>query len=319
MSRVAHPYAKAIRTTLIVTAASVLAMVVGFVLAAMGNKDAGFVFVIVGMPLLLCCLFLLLILWATGLGMRRQIQKLVDGDFLAHWTYSGMEWRSYTEAEWERARPKAKGMPLKVIGIMLIVGAFMHFMREEMGLVQGILFGGAIGVPLGLLVGGLAYWLAWSTHRKRLETPGEVFIGATGFYQDGTFTGWTGYYGRLLGVTMASGEPAALVFKIEGHRRSVFDVRVAIPKGKEEEAERIMAQLSPAPSGGDDAKLEAWLADVMGRLQPDQIKFGEGEKLVDVFQRTLKEEEERVGAGETDPKLRAQKMKLLEQLRKKFS
>ncbi len=53
---------------------------------------------------------------------RREIQEMIEGQHWAHWRYGEEEWRKFTESDWARERRKAKLMPLRVLGIMLVVG-----------------------------------------------------------------------------------------------------------------------------------------------------------------------------------------------------
>lgn len=295
-----------------------LSILVGFLLRATGSGSGGYFFI--AAPLLLICVITLPILYATGRRGQRQLQELVDGGSWAHWTYGGAEWRTFTDAEWERAGRNAKRLTLQVVGMMLLVGAALHFMQDRLSFLEGVLFGGAIGVPLGIVIGVISWLIARGTYRERLAGAGEVYIGPAGVYQDGSYTTWKSAGLTLKGVKIETGDPSVLQFDIDGYRGAQSQVRVAIPKGKEEEAVGLVALFGSfqVPSAGDD-RLQAWLGEVTARLEPDRIAFGPGEKLVDVFQRTFAEEEQRVRTTEQDPGLRSAKLRMLEELRRKFA
>jgi hypothetical protein len=307
-----------------VAVASALLLVLGLVRAA-GWRS--YYFVVGGGSLLIICALVLLMLVVTGRGMRRQIQMLLDGKYLAHWTYSAMEWRIFTEAEWRRASRKARGQPVRVLGIMLVVGVVLSFL-SSLTILEGLLIGSAIGVPLGIVVGAIAWWLAWATYRKRSSAVGEVYFGPAGIYQDGFYTALQGFGTWFKGAAIEPGDPPVLKFEFESRRGPDWQVRVAVPKGKEDEARDVVAQFEGATGGApagqlaaaqDDKQLQQWVDGVMAPLQPRQLKFGPGETVGDVFQRTFREEEQRVRSDEQDPARLMAKLIILDELRRKFA
>jgi hypothetical protein len=325
VSPIENPYREAIRVTLIVTAASALLHVLGHLRAAGSSSHY---FLVGGGSLLIICAMALLLLVVTGRRMGRQIQALLDGGSLAHWTYSAMEWGSFTESEWRRASRKARGRPVRVLGIMLVVGVVLSLM-SSLTFLEGILLGGAIGVPLGIVVGAIAWLRAWTTHRKRRSAAvGEVYFGPAGIYQDGFYTALRGFGWWFKGAAVEPGDPPVLRFDFESRRGPHWQKRVAVPKGKEDEARKVVAQFEGAAPGApagqlkaaqDDKQLQEWVDGVMAPLQPDQLKFGPGEKVVDVFQRTFQEEEHRVRSHEHYPARLMEKLIILDELRRKFA
>ena len=283
--------------------------------------------VVVG-PLLIVSAVALVAIVVTGRKMQRQIQALLDGGYVAHWTYSPTEWSVFTESEWRHASRKARGQPLRVLGIMLVVGVVLSLL-SSLSIPDGILFGGVIGVPLGIVVGAITWLRAWTTHRKRRRAAvGEVYFGPAGIYQDGSYTALQGFGWWFKGAAVELGDPPVLKFAFENRRGPDWQVRVAVPKGKEDEARKVVAQLESAAPGApagqleaakDDKTLQQWVDGVTAPLMPDQLKFGPGEKVVDVFQRTFREEEHRVRSHEQDPARLMAKLIILDELRRKFA
>jgi hypothetical protein len=325
VSPIENPYSKAIRVTQILSVAGALLLVLGLVRAA--GQHSLYFLVVVG-PLLIVCAVALVVLVVTGRRVRRQIQALLDGGSLAHWTYSAMEWSIFTESEWRRASRKARGQPVRVLGIMLLVGVVLSLL-SSLTFLEGILLGGAIGVPLGIVVGAITWLLAWTTYRKRRSAAaGEVYFGPAGIYQDGFYTALQGFGTWFNGAAVEPGDPPVLRFDFENRRGPDWQVRVAVPKGKEDEARKVVAQFEGAapgaPSGQleaakDDKPLQQWVDGVMAPLMPDQLKFGPGETVGDVFDRTFREEEHRVRSHEQDPARLMAKLIILDELRRKFA
>jgi hypothetical protein len=239
MPPVQNPYVHTIRITLVVAAACVLALLVGFALRAAGSASSGYF--LLAAPLLLLCVIVLPLAWATGRRMQRQLQELMDSAW-AHWTYSDAEWRTFIDTEWARDRKKAQRLPLQIVGTMLLVGAALYFMQNRLTFVQGLLLGGAIGVPLGLLVGVASWLIGRSTYRERLGAAGEVYIGPDGVYQGHSYSTWNSVGLSLKGVTVEKGDPSVLQFEIGVRRAADWHLRVAIPKGKEKEAAALAAR-----------------------------------------------------------------------------
>jgi hypothetical protein len=320
-----NPYRKAIRVMQILGAAGALLLILGLVRAA--GQHSLYSLVVVG-PLLIVCVVALVVIVVTGRKTQRQIQALLDGGSLAHWTYSPTEWSVFTDSEWRRASRKARGQPVRVLGIMLAVGVVLSLL-SSLSILDGILFGGVIGVPLGILVGIISWVLAWTTHRKRRSAAvGEVYFGPAGIYQDGSYPALQGFGWWFKGAAIEPGDPPVLRFDFENRRGLDWQRRVAVPMGKEEEARKVVAQLESAAPGApagqleaakDDKTLQQWVDGVTAPLMPDQLKFGPGETVGDVFDRTFREEEHRVRSHEKDPARMMAKLIILDELRRKFA
>jgi hypothetical protein len=241
-----NPNAKTILITLIVAGVAVLALVAGLVLRARGWLWSDFLLLGAGLVLALCAIALPFA-WVTGRRMQRQLQEMMDAAW-AHWTYGEAEWRTFSDAEFARDRKRAQRLPLQIVGTAVVVGAAFHFVQNSWTIGHGVLLlGGAFGVPVGLVV-GLSTWLtARSTYRQRLVSPGNVFIGPHGVYQDGAYSTWNAFGLSLMGVTVEKSDPSVLQFRIAVRRAEDWLLRVAIPKGKEKEAAALAKRFGGAP------------------------------------------------------------------------
>lgn len=320
MATVKNPYARAIRITWTVAGVAALSFIVGLPF----RKTPGVWPVLLlagGAMLLIGCLITLPVCYLYGRLAQRQIQTVLDGGHWAHWVYGRAEWDKFAESEWSASRVGAVRTGLKAAGAMLAVGIAVHFLADDVPLAQGALLGAAMGVGLGAIVAGLLYLFARATHRSRLANPGEVYIASGGVFQDGTFMSWEVAGMKLQRVTMEPGDPPVLQFTITDSRGGSSHYHVAVPGDKAAEAKHIVRRFEERQGGvsASDKRVERWLEELTDRLQPDKIKFGEGERLVDVFQQTFAQEEIAVREHEKDPAVRATKLKALDELRQKFA
>ncbi len=111
---------------------------------------------------------------------------------------------------------------------------------------KGMFFGGLLGIPLGILASLGTYRMGQSTYRRRLETPGEVYIGPKGIYQEGSYSAWAGSGLKLNQAKLERGQPSVLRLEIKDSRgRTTYqEMRVAVPRGREPEAEELVQRLS---------------------------------------------------------------------------
>lgn len=230
------------------TAAAILPVIL---LAALGAysvsedaKEVAFIMALIDGTLLVLVLLALPVMYFMGRSDLKKIRKLViEGNHWAHWHYGQDEWQRFTESEWARMRGKARTLPLKVLAIFLVVGVLLSFTSEnDMTVAEGLLFGGILGVPLGLLVGVLMYLFGRAIYHRRLANVGEAYIGAEGIYQDGHYLGLKGFGLTLQKVELEQGDPSVLHFEVRdsrGRRTTTTEVRVAVPRGQEAQAEEL--------------------------------------------------------------------------------
>lgn len=247
MAELENPYAKWIRGTGLVTAfcAALILLLLAAKAAGMKQEHPAFIVsYITAATLIVFCLILLPVFYFTGRTQLKDIRELVESNHWAHWQYSPDEWHSFTEKEWARRQRKAKLMPLQALAACLLGGLLLAWKKADVTATEGLLIGGVIGVPIGLLVGVIAYLMGKATYQKRLEGPGDVYIGPKGVYQHGSYSTWGGYGLTLDNVKFEAGDPSVVHFEIKGLRGATEEVRVAVPCGHEKEAEELVERFS---------------------------------------------------------------------------
>src|SRR5688572_11269012 len=100
-----NPYRRSIRVTAIVTAVCLASVGLGILLTALGVGKSPIL--LLPIPIALFGILLLPILYFSGRRQGRQIDALLSGGHLAHWTYGEDEWRRFSDKEWTRARGQA--------------------------------------------------------------------------------------------------------------------------------------------------------------------------------------------------------------------
>jgi hypothetical protein len=165
--------------------------------------------------------------------------KILGGEELvARWTYSPEEWARYAEAEHGRDRAG------KIVLFFIISGFALFF-----GILF-LIFGGRPGLMvflamLGLvaLMGGVAFLSIHLSYRANKARTGEVFIARTGVYLNRALHNWNMFGASLDDVRLIREESPLVEFVYSypaRHGRQGAEVRVPVPAGKEEEAERVV-------------------------------------------------------------------------------
>ena len=205
MSELQHPYAGSIRT---------VRRIIGF-----------------------CAVVILLLLVMLAAGVKQ--------NHWARWQYSQDEWQSFTEREWARTKRKVKTVPLQTLAGGLVIGLLLAWRAKDVTLGQGLIFGFVLGIPIAILIAVTTYLTGKSTYKKRLSAAGGVYIGPKGVYQDGTYSTWDQFGVKLNEVNLEPGDPSVVHFEIKGHRGAIQEVRVAVPRGREQEAMELVQRFSP--------------------------------------------------------------------------
>jgi hypothetical protein len=251
MPAVKNTYTNALRATTLVAVGSALAVALALLLDARGIR--GWRGLMAGAPLLLASLIALPILWFSGSMERRQLQALLDGGFLVHWTYSREECLRFAGLEWKRTLAKAPVLALSAAGVMIVCGAGLSLIEEELSLLNGLLFGAGVGVAMGILVGILFCAFGWLARRACLAGPAEAYVGSDGVYQHGRYVSWDSPWMTLQNVRLEPGEPQALCFEVEGSRGGKQELRVAVPADQQAEAKHLLTHF-PAAGAASSAR-----------------------------------------------------------------
>lgn len=243
-----NPYSAWMRGCWIAAGISVAVLLAAFVVAVAGGptwlKNVAFVLALVAGSLLVLTLISLPIFYFVGRsGMKDIREMVVEGNHWAHWQYSQDEWQRFAEAEWTRTRGKARTVPFKILGGLVVVCALLSLTSKDLKLTDGLLVGAVLGVPIGILGGILTYVIGKSTYKKRLANVGEVYIGPKGVYQEGSYSGLKGYGLKLQKVEVQQGDPSVLHFEVRdsrGRSTTTTEIRVAVPRGQEQQATELV-------------------------------------------------------------------------------
>ncbi len=184
------------------------------------------------------------ILHVTGKSQAKTIDALLKGEnLLAHWTFDQDEWRKYTENEHTRGIRLARSTFIWTFAITLVLAVVIEWFADALN-GTGAAIAVAIAAVLAALLGGLLYLSAKATHSRNLAGVGEVHIGPNCVYFAGRFYTWAGKMATLRKAAFEPGDPCIVEFNWEygsGDNRSVQEVRIPVPRGREEEAQRLVA------------------------------------------------------------------------------
>jgi len=189
-------------------------------------------------------------------GMQvAMLKRLIDGrQFLAHFTYTPEQWRGYAEWNFAEEAGEKKALWLLVFVISLVIGlGFMAVMRDEASV---WVFGFLMGLMALLLV--LAVYLPRRTYRQHLKRVGEVYIGDSGLYLNGSVHSWNLPGARLESAAFET-EPIphiGLIYsQIQSAGRSLYffrqqiPVRIPVPAGQEEKGRQVADALMRGARG----------------------------------------------------------------------
>jgi uncharacterized membrane protein HdeD (DUF308 family) len=182
------------------------------------------------------------------LKMAGNLNKLVSGEgLLAHWTYSADEWSRYTEAEHLRDK-KDKWQLFRLITIIaVIVGVVFVIIDHEAGLFVLAIIAGLI-----LIIAFTAWASIASAYRQNRSQLGEVYIGMSGALLGRAFHYWKLPTAFLRSATFQEGDPPFIQLDYSspsGQARGEYTARFPIPRGHEEEAKQVLAQLTAEIAG----------------------------------------------------------------------
>ena len=173
------------------------------------------------------------------------VRKMINGkDQFAHWTYEPEAWDRFTQWEFTTEKEEKRGLFLFISAIIVAVGlGFWMLMRDKASFWVFLFL-------LGLVV---LLWLAAVaaprlTYRRLKKGPGEVYMGSSGIYVNGTVHTWNLIGSRFESVEIVQKPFPMLVFVysyLMAAGRSLFffrqyaSVRVPIPEGMEGKAREI--------------------------------------------------------------------------------
>lgn len=208
------------------------------------DDDIALPLAITGGSILVVALICLPVMAYSGRKARREIQDLLAGNHWAHWRYAEDEWRRFADAEWARTQRKARKLALQLF-VILFLFIFLLALSQGAPLAPAFLGAALAGLGIGLLVGFLVHRFGRSTYNRRLTVLGEVYIGPNSLYQEGRYNTWRGLGTSLEKVEVQPGDPAVLHFEVlvsSGRSSRTHEIRVPIPRGCEEEAQKLVVR-----------------------------------------------------------------------------
>ena len=166
--------------------------------------------------------------------------KILNGkELVVRWDYSPEEWARYAEAEHGRDRAGTIILFFIISGFALFFGVLFLIFGGRPGLIVFLAMLGLIA-----LIGGVAFLSILLSYRANKARTGEVFIARTGVYLNRALHNWNMFGASLDAVRLIREESPLVEFVYSypaRHGRQGAEVRVPVPVGKEEEADRIVA------------------------------------------------------------------------------
>ena len=234
-----NPYRPLIRPLLFAT----IILLAGAAVLTLFRGKAAILGMLAGSTLGACTAIATLTLWYFSWRADAHLAAFERGVYLAHWTYEAGEWRAHLQQERENSRYLVYGGPL--IGLVLCGIAVLPFWKE-----LGVL--GALGVVTsGVLVGwGLGSLALARAARQRAQSEARVrpqaYIGKEAALLDGRYISWAGAGLTLTGATLVPGPPVAIELAVRvNNGRVPFTqmLRIPVPVGRQQEAERVIQAL----------------------------------------------------------------------------
>jgi hypothetical protein len=179
-------------------------------------------------------------------GRARLLNRILSGEnILAHWTYSAEEWSQYTEKEYKEEKQSKKGLAIVISAIALLMGIVFFLADNENGI--WVLVG---MLALIAIIAFTAWFTSWYNHRQNQKYLGETYITGDAVYINRQLHTWRGLGARLDSVDLSEGKlPLVLRFVYSAPTRTgmqEYAVRIPVPKGQEEAAEKIFRHFKDA-------------------------------------------------------------------------
>ena len=237
------------RTALVWTGIIVLGIIVIFIPGIIGldGFDGGFALWLLG--------GLIAITGIVAAIIYNGLANTLDGilkeeNLLARWTYSPEEWQTYTEKEHAEDNAARKGLFLLIAVISVIVGVMLWIVKRDNPLVILFTILGIIAV-----VGLTAYLTASSNYRRNRKYLGEAYITRDGVYLNRQLHIWKGIGTHLNEVVYEDANRSQPIIRFEYCAPGIqgrayvpyfYTARVPVPRGEEEKAKQIVAEISTA-------------------------------------------------------------------------
>jgi len=175
--------------------------------------------------------------------MARAFDAVVtDSNLLAHWTYDPAWYDRILKREYEEHKERNAALLIIIDGMFLLFALFFILFVPEGGVETGVAL---LGIAVLMFVA--AKITPGFFRDRKAKMPAEAWISTKGLIYEGAVYPYSGFLYGFTGVSYQEGDEPALVFRfyqITGARiYDPFEIAVPVPKGEEEKAKGIPAQL----------------------------------------------------------------------------
>ena len=171
--------------------------------------------------------------------MAGRLDKILKGEnLLAHWTYSADEWQQYTEEEYKRQKSANKGLFIIIAVIALVMGTIFLIVDHRAG--QWVFL---TMIGLIVLIGFVAWFTAFYNHQQNKHTLGQVYFTPDAIYLNRQFHDFKSMWAKLESATLKGKTNQYIEFTYSAPTRTGrqnYEARVPVPRGKEEEAPKLV-------------------------------------------------------------------------------
>jgi hypothetical protein len=183
-----------------------------------------------------------ILFYFAGKSTIKKIKKLISGEKqIAHWSFSGNVWQTYTHAEIRRQMADLR----KNIIIIFFIGPLVGCIKEpEHWLTTGLILS---GVLCGLVF--MVQYPMIAAYRKRSDDPPyEVYFSPISAYLNGSYYEWSNMGTRLVKAEILNDPdsqiPSLLItYAVRGrYGEEEKKLYVPIPPDKMDEAQNIVPQ-----------------------------------------------------------------------------
>lgn len=193
-------------------------------------------------------------LWLFG-SQARQLRDMVEGGrFLAHFVFEPAEWKAYAEWNYGQESSQKRAMWLLIFVISVVVGGGLMAVKRDEASVW--VFAGLMGFMAVLWL--LAVGMPWLTRRRDLRRAGQVYVGQSCVYLNGTVHSW-GTLGSRLDSVKLERKPMPhilLVYSflmVAGRSlyffRNYIEVRIPVPRDQVQAGEAVVKALENSVHG----------------------------------------------------------------------
>jgi membrane protein YdbS with pleckstrin-like domain len=178
--------------------------------------------------------------------LARQWDSVISGqNVLIHWTYSPDLWRDYVRKDYNEDKKNKMGLFFVISAFAVFFGLLFFLMDRKAGFIVLLIMIGLI-IILRLTVFLSSRFIYWQNRKAK----GEAFITPTAVLLNKQLHAWGSLGSTLEGVKFRPGRPALIEFGYSapsGRAMASYSVRVPVPPGQEEAAQRVIEYFREHP------------------------------------------------------------------------